>query len=273
MEYLFLNVKRMPRNVLRFLNALYDSAKSIGLDCAMDQHYSPCKVLVLYGLGGADRLPVALSHIERGGMVIAFDLGYWDRDLAKRKFRVSINGFHPTQVMEGKDPPADRWHASGKGVSRKGGDPKGPILLIGNAPKSIAVGAKGWTAEMSRAIRKEFPDKKIRYRPKPKRPAEEGVGYDAISDEPIKEALHRASLVVCRHSNVAVDACMLGVPVVTQDGAAASIYPRTLAAYKDQPDLETRISFLTRLAYWQWNQDEVKLFWKWFITRGSGDED
>jgi hypothetical protein len=70
--------------------------------------------------------------------------------------------------------------------------------------------------------------------------------------------LKKAGLVVCRHSNVAVDACRVGAPVVTQDGAAASIYPRRLSKYQEQPSQEVRQEFLERLAWWQWSVDEVR---------------
>jgi hypothetical protein len=218
----------------------------------------------LYGLGGPDRLPVAHNHLLQGGRYVAFDIGYWHREVERRKFRVSINGFHsPQLVMRTRNDPS-RWNQSGLQVT-KSGNPDGPILLIGNAPKSNAVGANGWSKAKAREIRAALPGRHVLYRPKPKRPMEAGVDCDGISDGPIEGALANASLVVCRHSNVAVDACRMGVPVVCEDGAAAAIYPQELKDYERQPPSDVRMEFLHRLAWWQWTAAECQrpLFWEW----------
>jgi hypothetical protein len=55
------------------------------------------------------------------------------------------------------------------------------------------------------------------------------------------------SLVVCRHSNVAIDACIAGVPVECDDGAAFALYRNG-----PQPDENARREFLGRLAWWNW---------------------
>ena len=78
---------------------------------------------------------------------------------------------------------------------------------------------------------------------------------------PIQELLRGASLVICRHSNVAVDACIAGIPVECEDGAARWLY----AAGPVQP-IERRASFLRRLAWWQWQCDEMEDAWK-FLGR------
>lgn len=242
-----------------------EAAKNAGADAALIDHYQPCDVLVLYGMGGANRLPPALRHMSMGKTLVSWDVGYWGRvaPLAMRKYRVSINGFHPNKyVMQGPYPGPDRWNRSGLQITQSG-DPNGPILLIGNGPKSNAVGARGWTFNKLLQLRKAFPDRPIVYRPKPKRPPESGIVCDAVSGGPIEDALAGASLVVCRHSNVAVDACRMGVPVVCDDGAAAAIYPQSLADAGKQPSTETRREFLHRLAWWQWSMDEAPDAWRW----------
>lgn len=249
----------------RLITELCETARGLGIKCSLSRAYAPCDVLVLYGLGGSDRYTVAMRHINQGGTVISFDIGYWERKLPLRKYRVSINGFHPDCVMQGPRPTGSRWSSAGLEIRGSGGEPDGPIMLVGNAPKSIAVGARSWTAKKSREIRKAFPGKKILYRPKPKRPREAAVEYDDLSTGPIDSDLSRCSLVVCRHSNVAVDACRLGVPAVCDDGAAAAIYPQKLAEIDRQPDHATRVEFLHRLAYWQWRHDEAQSFWVWLL--------
>lgn len=232
----------------------------------MSRHYQPCKLLVIFGLGGRDRLPYAKEHMAAGKPVISWDIGYWERHVRRRKYRVSVNGFHPKQVLEGRSPTGDRFYSGGQGISTIKANPASPILLIGNAPKSQAVGAKGWTEKASKALREKFPKRKILYRPKPRRPKEPGVEFDRLSvGGTIEGILKNVSLVYCRHSNVAVDACKLGIPVVCEDGAASLIYPNRLDDYKSQPNEETRKDFLFRLAYWQWGELEVDEFWHWFF--------
>jgi len=243
-----------------FLNALYESAQGLGIDARVSKTYQPCDVLILYGLGGAYRFSAAEGHLQQGKNFIAWDLPYWQRN--GKTFRMSVNGNHPREVMWGEYPGSARFDAAGL-TTGKTGNPEGPILLIGNGPKSNAVGADGWARRKSKEIRQTFPDKRIVYRPKPKRPHEDGVIYHDVSEGPLDELLHIASLVVCRHSNVAIDACRMGVPVVCDAGAAASIYPSKLADFERQPSEALRIEFLHRLAWWQYATQEADLAWQW----------
>lgn len=249
---------RKSRN---FIDKLHKAALRIGLHCTISEEYEPCRVLVLYGYGGKAQQKAIRMH---RGTLFTFDLGYWRRlgAINNRNFRFTINGFHPKCVMDGERPSAQRWNNSGfqiKTAKIRSRD----IMLIGNAPKTLAIMANGWTAKKSSEIRREFKGSKIIYRPKPGRPLEKGVDYDILSQGEISLELRRAGLVVCRHSNVAVDSCIRGIPVVCDDGAAAAIYPSKLEDCKDQPCIDTRTEFLHRLAYWQWSANEAELFWQW----------
>ncbi len=246
------------------LKAILRGAEALGYDIKAIDAGEPRNgaALVLYGLGAPERI----IHAGRSNL-IAFDAGYWERKLKpeERKYRVSIGGFHcPQLIMRGDNPGPERWNESGLAITQ-GGNPEGPIMLVGNGPKSQVAGAQGWTALKSRRIRKAFPGRKILYRPKPKRPHEPGIDFDTISHKTIESELDKVSLVVCRHSNVAVDACQMGVPVVCDDGAAASIYPSSLAEFQKQPSAERRAEFLHRLAWWQWTPGECisGKFWTW----------
>lgn len=246
---------------------MHSAAQSLSLPVTIGPNYRPCQMLVMYGLGGPDRMHIGMGHIREGKTLVTFDLGYWNRKVAvdDRQFRVAINGFHPRNIMDGALLPPARWASAGFNVY-----PNriidGPIMLVGNAPKSVAAGAGDWTAKKSQEIRQIFPSAKILYRPKPKRPHERRVLHDGVSTGHIDDELQRVSMVVCRHSNVAVDACRLGVPVVCDDGAAASIYPQRLHDYQNQPDINRRTEFLHRLAYWQWSANEANQFWDWLFT-------
>lgn len=249
------------RKARPLLESLHKGALLAGFDARMvdHQHVRPGSWLFVYGLGGLDRV----RYLKRG-KVAAFDLGYWDRKVSDRKYRVSINGFHcPQLILKGDTPPSHRWADSGLSVFESR-NIDGPILLVGNGPKSAAVGASGWTEKMAWKLREKFPGRTIWYRPKPNR-AHEQVNCDAIrTEEPVDLVLKEVGLVVCRHSNVAVDACRLGVPVACEDGAAACIYP-TLDRWQEQPTFEQRKDFLRRLAWWQWSpvECETMMFWNW----------
>jgi hypothetical protein len=251
----------------QMLESLHYGALAAGVDAVVMRHYEPRRgaILVLYGLGAADRLPWARSHHERGGHFVALDAGYWDRKSEHRKFRVTVDDFHcPGLIMRGPDPGPERLRDSGIFIQGTG-NPAGHIVLVGNGPKSGSCGAQGWADRKSREIRALFPGRPITYRPK-RSYIEPGVVYDniAIGDR-IENVLEQASLVVCRHSNVAVDACRAGVPVVCDDGAAACIYPSRLEDKDKQPSIEKRAEFLRRLAWWQWNIPEMEsgAFWRW----------
>lgn len=254
-----------------FLNALCSGAQVASVDAQpmVRYHPRPGSVLVTYGLGGRDRLPHAQEHQRRGGRFVAFDAGYWERKTLDRKFRLSIDGFHcPALIMRGPDPSGDRLASSGLMIT-DAHHPKGDIVLVGNGPKSQAIGAAGWAAAKSRELRNRWPQRRVVYRPK--RAVIErdivSVGVDAVN--PIETVLQKASLVVCLHSNVAVDACRMGIPVVCEDGAASAIYPSRLEDEAAQPDAETRMRFLRRLAWWQWSRSEVQRgeIWPWLLEQ------
>lgn len=255
----------------RLMEALAASGEAHGVDARVMRQYQPRNgsTLVLYGLGGADRLPHALAHQRNGGRVVSWDAGYWERKTSDRCYRASIDGFHcPQLIMRGENPGPDRWNASGLQVTDQH-HPKGDIILVGNGPKSGAVGASGWSARKSAELRELRKGRRIIYRPK-RGYMERGITCDGVANETsIEKVLNLASLVVCRHSNVAVDACRLGIPVVADDGAASAIYPHRIEDEAKQPSKALRLEFLHRLAWWQWSDSEIRrgAFWPWLLRQ------
>lgn len=248
------------RKAWPLLEALQRGAVAAGFDARLVDHHEvrPKSWLLVYGLGGMDRV----QYINRGRLV-AFDLAYWDRKGPGRKYRVSINGLHcPERILRGSVS-VSRWKLSGLDVAPDRPS-DGPILLVGNGPKSAAVGASGWSEAMSRRLRAMFPGRPIWYRPKPGRTPEPAQCDAVRTEEPIDLVLAEVGLVVCRHSNVAVDACRMGVPVACEDGAAACIYP-TIDRWQEQPSFAQRQEFLKHLAWWQWTpaECETSVFWDW----------
>ena len=214
------------------------------------------KILIVWGGGRPDRVDLLKRHRAAGGITVAWDLAYWDREGAAR---LGINSLHPTAAQLEKAPegPGRRDF-----VLRDDADPAGPTMLVGLGHKSarmLNVGALDWERKRLRQLQARFPGRPIWWRPK-------GKDFMPLPDTvprwgmPIDEALRGCSLVVCRHSNVAVDACVAGVPVECDDGAAAALYRGN-----PRPTREQRAEFLRRLTFWEWRPDEAAQAWAWIL--------
>lgn len=212
------------------------------------------RVLMLYGPGSRRHMTAIRAQHARGGRVVMWDLGYWDRATA---MRLSIEKLHPTAAQLA----ASQGPARREFVLREDADPAGPILLIGLGAKSVAAydlrRHHDWERRKLADLRRRYPGRAILWRPKgakalplDKLPLRHGM--------PIEEAMLGCSLVACRHSNVAVDACLAGIQVECEDGAAHALYGNGPA-----PSPEARADFLRRLSYWEWHRNEAPQAWDW----------
>lgn len=212
------------------------------------------RILIVWGGGRPDRVDLLKRHRAAGGITVAWDLAYWDREGAAR---LGINSLHPIAAQLEKAP-------EGQGrrdfALRDDADPAGPILLVGLGHKSarmLGVGALDWERKRLRQLQARFPGRPIWWRPK-------GKDFMPLPDTvprwgmPIDEALRGCSLVVCRHSNVAIDACIAGVPVQCVDGAALALYSQT-----QTPTREQRAEFLRQVGFWNWSPAEAPQAWAW----------
>ena len=246
-EILIHNINRRGNEML---NAMDDAGK----DCKISTHYTASTPwLMTYGLGHLQRKQWTDAHLRNGGKLIGWDLGYWDR---QNTMRLTIGADHPWKLI--KDMPAERFESSGLKLTNTY-DPDGHILLIGMGIKSRAqFGYKDqqWELETLTKIQKAYPGRKILY--KPKKPERFIIKQ---FDGDIKDALKNCSLVVCRHSNVAIDSCLHGVPVSCVDGAGRWLYSDDIE-HPVSPDVQQRLKFLQNLAWWQYKPSEAKLAWK-----------
>jgi hypothetical protein len=167
--------------------------------------------------------------------------------------RVSITRDHPQAYFDLTPNDSRRWDAHGIKL-REVADPNGPIILVGLGRKSRKLTEMNtWEMEAAEKLRKEFPDRKLLFRPKPGSLENNlDVGLETIPQSvPIEEALNGASLVVCRHSNVALDAAIAGVPYRAEDGAAAWLNGKPYT-------VENRLDLLRRASFWQWREEEMR---------------
>ena len=220
-------------------------------------------VLVLWGPGAPDRIVPMAAQRARGGHTLALDLAYWQRG---HKFRVSIDAPHPQQWVMRRDWPASRLQADRPPTSDRWNH-DGPVIIAGIGRKARAQygdAVDRWESQMLAAVQARWPGRRVWYRKKqPDATAPAGVKLTSLS-QPIDELLTGASLLITWHSNVAVDAIRLGIPVICQDGAAASLCPSSLGDKGPQPLPEPlRRRFLANLAWFQWSPDEAGAFWRW----------
>lgn len=244
----------------RMFQALVDAAPDAGIRPIISRKWTRNNnVLMSYGLGHPRRRLSTEAHVKNGGRLIGWDLAYWDRDNA---MRCTVDNLHPWRLI--RDMPSDRLEDSGI-LLREDSNPNGHIVLVGMGHKSrsqFSMQDRDWERSALKSIQLTYPGKDIVY--KPKRPEEVLRGARTMNG-PIEQALSGASLVVCRHSNVAVDACIAGIPVVCEDGAAKAIYGNDIMS-PVAPTLKQRTKFLENLAYWQWKPEEACK--AWFFLKG-----
>lgn len=226
------------------LKAMIDSAPKVGIECTVCNG-SPTGApwLMAYGLGHIGRKAYISQHLKNGGRLIGWDLPYWSRGHAKDKdhpMRLTIDADHPWRMIQKESP--ERWDNQGIQL-REDCDPEGKIMIVGMGKKAKDL-YPDWEKGIQDRLFNKYPRRKVVYRPKSK------------WVEPIEQALRGKSFVYARHSNVAVDACIAGIPVECQDGAA-------YALYKDnpRPTIEQRLEFLRSLAWWQWKPSEAIQAW------------
>lgn len=246
------------RSGQRLLTATEVGARKIGMKVQVTRRFQGgSNWLCLFGVGADYRNRCRHAQIKRGGRVACWDLGYLDRD---NHLRVSIDYNHPWRDLDVTPNDPSRLNKL-DGVEVIMGnvhwDPMGPVLVIGMGPKSREhLNIHDWEMVTLQKVAERFPDREILYRPK--RPKEDKkIQWRTTSTENIYQVLRGASLVICRHSNVAVDACVVGIPVECEDGAAFWLY-----RHGAEPSLEKRLDFLARLCWWQWRFDEHGEAWK-----------
>lgn len=252
----------MAARAQRFFAALRDSAPRWVM--ASKRYTGSRRTIVTYGAGASWRQEFLRRHKAAGGRSIVFDLAYWERI---DSLRMALDGLHPTaehlRLADGL--PQRRTF-----TLREDDDQTGHVLLVGLGRKTaqmLGEAPQAWERGKVREIRERWPDARIVWRPKGD--ALPLLGLPMSHGVSIADALLGARAVVCRASNVAVDACVAGVPVWCEGGAALSLYGDNHA-----PTPEQRAEFLRALSWWEWRKDEAPATWEWIrrvlsMTGGS----
>lgn len=253
----FLTHQRQSMSAKDIMDALQNACL---LDHVITTNYlGRSDLLVLWGAGSQASANAIHRHLDKGRRVLCWDYGYFNRAKRGGHLRVSIDYWHPQHWLDKTEPDPERWDLLGIPL-RNDYDPQGHIVLVGMGPKSHSfLGTSGWERNMLIQLRQRFPGREVVFRPKPFRDFAP-MPCKTVTEGDISELLKGASLVVCRHSNVAVDAVVAGVPFECEDGAASWL------AQKDY-SVENRLDFLRRLAWWQWHPTEAGQAWKFLLGK------
>lgn len=208
--------------------------------CKVNSHYRGNeRLLMLWGYGRPDHAAVVARHLAEGGRAIMWDLGYFGKH--EGYCRVSVDHWHPQRLLD--KTPADPSRFEFFGIElRECFNPRGRVVIAGLGDKSRRfLGLNGWEQMMQKKYRGAIIKRKR-------------------DKTPIQTILNGASLLVCRHSNCAIDATIAGVPFDCVDGAAMWL--------RDKPfTKENRLDFLRRLAWWQWKAEEAEQAWTFLEAR------
>jgi hypothetical protein len=233
------------------LDAFAEAVRHAGDDLRETQAYEGrSDWLVLHGVGGRMHDAARRAHLQRGGHVLVWDFGYWDRAKVTGHMRMSIDRDHPQAWLDAVPLDASRPVPA----LREDADPDGHILLIGLGRKSRKyLNASDWERRAYADLVRRFPGRRIVFKPKGSDPLRLPCER-ADPETPIEELLRGSALVVCRHSNCAVDAVIAGVKFEAEDGAAMWLQRREFTP-------ANRLEFLQRLAWWQYKPHEAALAW------------
>lgn len=234
--------------------AMHNAASAAKVSSSIVKHPSPCEWLVLWGVGAADRDAARHAQVSAGGRAMIWDMGYLCRAKRGGYLRMSLDEDHPWRMFDKTPDDPSRFDRLGVKLSEEG-DPGGHIVIVGLGSKTRDQypELRNWEAEQLEQLRERFPGRRVVLRPKPRhhfRPLDCEVRQDAD----IRDVLRGASLVVTRHSSVAVDAVVMGVPFECVDGAAFWLMNKPFTR-------EWRHRFLVKLAWWQWLPEEAVLAW------------
>ncbi len=211
-------------------------------------------IMLLWGAGSPLRWPAMRAQLAAGKHYITADLAYWSR---YEKFRISIDAPHPQAWVMKKDWPADRLISDDITILNRW-NPDGPVIVAGLGDKARVQYGAGIVDTWEAAMMAEAKVRgyTVQYRAKKGAP------------RPIEQVLDGAAVVVTWHSNVAVDAIRMGIPVICQDGAAAAVCQSVWPDGHPQPlPVSVRARFLANLAWWQWGTTPAEARGCWAFLR------
>jgi hypothetical protein len=216
---------------------------------------------VFYGF--ANRLRNVYENYRSQSIALYVDLGYWKRRINNRYdgyYKFSINDRHPTQYFEKNRHSDDRLEALGVKIEPWKKNEDGPVIIAGMSEKAARaenLEHQVWERQAFEQIRRRT-QRQIIYRPKPNccrsRPIK-GAAFDRLT--PTVKLFETAHAVVCRHSNMAVEAICAGVPAFVEAGVALPMSSGALKDIENPKIPKGRRAWASAIAYCQWSLEEI----------------
>lgn len=232
-------------------------------------------VAVFYGLQG-NLARIFKDYVSAGKKAVYIDLGYWQRHQDGRYsgyHKLCVNSRHPTEYFQKHAHDDRRWKALGLQEElpwRRGEQ----IVIAGMSEKAARAegfSAQQWERQAVAELRK-YTQRPIVYRPKPNWPGATPINGTAFGDKtlPLQVALKDCHALVTHHSNAALEALMLGVPVFSISGVATAMGRTDLSMIETPTYPETRRQWAQDIAYTQWTLAEMEkgLPWRHMLDEG-----
>lgn len=229
-------------------------------------------VAVFYGLSK----PILSGYSRPPHRAVFLDLGYWAREGQEGSHKITVNSRHPTNYFQRKAHEPSRFSRLGIGI-RPWRNSGRSIMVVGMSAK--AANAQGfapeeWERQTVAALRC-ITDRPIIYRPKPNWAGAQPIpgaefqrGHPQGNDVP--QQLRDVFCVVTHHSNVAVDALLMGVPVFSVEGIASVLSTKSLEKIDAPLRPEGREQWAYDAAYTQWTVSEMRTGAPWRHLKEEG---
>lgn len=192
--------------------------------------------------------PMIQQWRDTGRPWIYWDRGYWlrvyatwlPRGEAGGLYRWHLGSFQQQAITE---VPSDRYNARPAPVQPWNRNGKHIVVAEPTPTYQRFHRIEGWTAQMIEALRR-ITDRPI-------------VTRDKESKRPLQDDLDGAHCLVAHGSNAAVEAVILGCPVIVARSSAAALVGRTSLGEIEQLAYPDRTAWLRSLSYSQFNEQEL----------------
>ena len=240
--------RRSRRAMFAFCNSFSGSR------CVRTESYTgQSDWLVVFGWGSGQNQQAMKKHMESGRNVLVMDMGYLKR--GRQTVRFSVNALHPTDQLQFA-PDGSRFERTGVELSNVHNQDGHSLVLQLTRKSRNAFGYSGnaWERNTVSRFLADRPYGRIVLRPK-RGKAENVDGTFPSVLEFIADDLYGCSRVAVHHSNVAIDAAILGVPCYAEHGVGAGVYTDPLGTALSEAQ---RRKFLEQVAWFNWELDELK---------------
>ena len=234
-----------------------------------------CDGAVHYGLRSNNL--VAFKAYKKANFSAYIDIGYWGRrDGGSHAgfHKIAVSSRHPDVYYQKVEHPTDRFNRFGLGIHPWKKDGR-HILIAGMGGKAAPIeGFKPseWEQAAAKELRR-YTDRPIWYRPKPSWGAPtliKGTEFKGPKEQSLAKALSGCFAVVSHHSNVCVDALLMGIPVFCFHGVARDMGLRELSLIEKPIYPDNRLQWAANIAYTQWKPSEMAEGTPWKLLKDEG---